>query len=75
MRFIFWINKRLSKVPKLTFSFIKFSTVHHMVFFTGCTDDAATSACAIDITHNSLGTGQHYEGYNAWAEGDTKLDW
>lgn len=41
----------------------------------GCTEDATTSACAIDIVHNSLGSDQHYEGYEAWAFGDSKLDW
>lgn len=41
----------------------------------GCTEDAETDACAIDITTNSLGTDDHYAKYNAWRVGDTKLDW
>ncbi|KAF2352490.1 hypothetical protein FHG87_016755, partial [Trinorchestia longiramus] len=40
-----------------------------------CTDDVTTDPCAIDITVNSLGTTTHYDKYNAWSEGDTKLDW
>ncbi|KAA0192642.1 hypothetical protein HAZT_HAZT001198 [Hyalella azteca] len=41
----------------------------------GCTDDVTTDPCAIDHTVNSLGTTTHYDKYNAWSEGDTKLDW
>ncbi|XP_032776971.2 alpha-amylase [Daphnia magna] len=41
----------------------------------GCVDNAGTSACAISITTNSLGTSTHYDKYNAWRVGDTKLDW
>ncbi|CAG0879313.1 unnamed protein product [Darwinula stevensoni] len=41
----------------------------------GCTEDAATSACAISMTTNSLGETAHYSKYNSWREGDTKLDW
>ncbi|CAG0900963.1 unnamed protein product [Darwinula stevensoni] len=41
----------------------------------GCTEDAETSECAISITTNSLGEGEHYDKYNSWREGDTKLDW
>ena len=41
----------------------------------GCTEDAETDACAIDMTKASLGAGTHYEKYDAWSEGDTKLDW
>ena len=41
----------------------------------GCTNDADASPCAISIKHNSLGTSSHYDGYNAWKIGDTKLDW
>lgn len=41
----------------------------------GCTEDVTTDPCAIDITTNSLGTTTHYDGYNSWREGDTKLDW
>jgi alpha-amylase len=41
----------------------------------GCTDDAATSRCAVAIEHAELGTGYHYEKYNDWKEGDSKLDW
>ncbi|KAK8732749.1 hypothetical protein OTU49_006906 [Cherax quadricarinatus] len=41
----------------------------------GCTQDAETDPCAIDITTNSLGTSSHYDKYNSWREGDTRLDW
>ncbi|CAG0902207.1 unnamed protein product [Darwinula stevensoni] len=41
----------------------------------GCEEDAETSECAISITTNSLGETAHYEKYNSWREGDTKLDW
>ncbi|XP_042220003.1 alpha-amylase-like [Homarus americanus] len=41
----------------------------------GCNDNAETDVCAIDITVSSLGTADHYAKYNAWRQGDTKLDW
>jgi alpha-amylase len=41
----------------------------------GCTSSASTSACAIPIIHNSLGTTSHYDKHNAWRVGDTYLDW
>jgi len=41
----------------------------------GCTENAATSACAVSITHNDMGSTPHYDGYNDWKVGDTKLDW
>ncbi|XP_069940254.1 alpha-amylase A-like isoform X4 [Cherax quadricarinatus] len=41
----------------------------------GCTSDAESDVCALDITVNSLGTNVHYDRYNAWRAGDTKLDW
>ena len=41
----------------------------------GCVEDAATSACAIGIETTSLGATVHYDKYNAWRVGDTKLDW
>ncbi|KAK8405762.1 hypothetical protein O3P69_001926 [Scylla paramamosain] len=41
----------------------------------GCTEDAETDPCAIDITTNSLGTTSHYDKYNSWRIGDTRLDW
>ncbi|KAK3852672.1 hypothetical protein Pcinc_040753 [Petrolisthes cinctipes] len=41
----------------------------------GCTSDTETDPCAIDITTNSLGTTSHYDKYNSWRVGDTKLDW
>jgi alpha-amylase len=41
----------------------------------GCTDDVSTDPCAIDIAVNSLGDTSHYDKYNAWSEGDTRLDW
>ena len=44
-------------------------------FFSGCTENAATSPCAISIAYNSLGTSSHYAKYNDWSVGDTKLDW
>ncbi len=40
---------------------------------TGCSGEH--SPCAISISTNSLGTTPHYDGYNAWRVGDTKLDW
>ncbi len=33
------------------------------------------SKCEIEITHNDLGTGDHYAKYNAWKMGDKRLDW
>nr|QJE50400.1 alpha amylase-related protein [Diaphanosoma celebensis] len=41
----------------------------------GCTQDAATSNCAIPIAVRSLGATSHYDKYNAWSVGDSKLDW
>ncbi|XP_037799098.1 alpha-amylase-like [Penaeus monodon] len=41
----------------------------------GCSENADTDACAIDIIPSSLGTDSHYAKYDAWREGDTKLDW
>ncbi|XP_069188090.1 alpha-amylase [Procambarus clarkii] len=41
----------------------------------GCTENAETDACAIDITVSSLGSEVHYAKYDAWRVGDTKLDW
>ncbi|XP_050716482.1 alpha-amylase-like [Eriocheir sinensis] len=41
----------------------------------GCTDDAETDPCAIDMITHSLGTISHYESYNSWRVGDTRLDW
>ena len=41
----------------------------------GCSDNAATSPCALDISHNSIGTTEHYDKYNDWASGDSHLDW
>ncbi|CAG0880034.1 unnamed protein product [Cyprideis torosa] len=41
----------------------------------GCSEDAATSACAIDISTRSLGETEHYSKYNSWREEDNKLDW
>ncbi|XP_050739705.1 alpha-amylase-like [Eriocheir sinensis] len=41
----------------------------------GCTENAETDACAIDIETNSLGAEDHYAKYDAWRAGDTKLDW
>jgi len=41
----------------------------------GCTSAASTSACAIPIISSSLGTTAHYDKYNAWRVGDSKLDW
>lgn len=42
-----------------------------------CTSDvnAETSDCSISINATSLGTGPHWAKYDAWREGDTKLDW
>jgi len=41
----------------------------------GCTENAATSPCAISIRHGYLGTGAHYEKYNSWRIGSTRLNW
>ncbi|KZS14665.1 Alpha-amylase 1 [Daphnia magna] len=41
----------------------------------GCVEDASTSPCAIPIQIASLGTTAHYAKYDAWAVGDTRLDW
>ncbi|XP_013389804.1 pancreatic alpha-amylase, partial [Lingula anatina] len=42
---------------------------------TGCSQDAATSACAIPIAYNDLGDTDHLEKFNAWRGGDSRLDW
>lgn len=44
-------------------------------FSAGCTGDAETDPCAIDMITHSLGTISHYESYNSWRVGDTRLDW
>ncbi|KAK4293347.1 hypothetical protein Pmani_033953 [Petrolisthes manimaculis] len=41
----------------------------------GCTENAETDICALDISTNSLGSGEHYTKYDSWRVGDTKLDW
>jgi len=41
----------------------------------GCTGDARTSECALDIRIRSLGSGRKYGKYNAHRNGDMKLDW
>lgn len=41
----------------------------------GCSADVETDPCAIDIDTKLLGTIAHYEKYNAWRVGDTRLDW
>ncbi|KAK7085956.1 hypothetical protein SK128_005871 [Halocaridina rubra] len=41
----------------------------------GCTSDVTTDPCAIDHTINSLGDTSHYDKYNSWSVGDTRLDW
>ena len=43
--------------------------------FKGCHSDPETDPCSMSIEHNPLGTGDHYEKYNAWRQGDTKLNW
>ncbi|XP_045603585.2 alpha-amylase isoform X2 [Procambarus clarkii] len=40
-----------------------------------CKPDAESDPCSLDITVNKLGTNEHYDKYNAWRQGDTKLDW
>ncbi|XP_064112999.1 alpha-amylase-like isoform X2 [Macrobrachium nipponense] len=40
-----------------------------------CTEDVATDPCAIDMESNSLGETDHYNKYNSWRLGDTRLDW
>lgn len=47
----------------------------HLAHSKGCTEVAETSDCAIPISHVSLGTGSHYEKYDAWRAGDNFLDW
>ena len=39
----------------------------------GCSDDADTSECSIDILLNPMP--EQWESYNTWMIGDTKLDW
>lgn len=34
-----------------------------------------TDPCAIKMYTNTLGTIEHYEKYNSWRVGDTRLDW
>jgi len=41
----------------------------------GCSDNAESDVCAVGMTVNSLGSGDHYAKYDAWRVGDTKLDW
>jgi len=41
---------------------------------TGCTEDARTSDCALDIRIRGVGKGQGFEKYNAYKNGDMKLD-
>jgi len=41
----------------------------------GCTDDARTSECALDIRVRSVGSGDGFAAYNAYKNGDQKLDW
>ncbi|XP_047486576.1 alpha-amylase-like [Penaeus chinensis] len=41
----------------------------------GCTNDVSTDPCAIDIAPSSLGASSHYNKYNAWRQGDNRLDW
>nr|APU94147.1 alpha-amylase [Sinonovacula constricta] len=41
----------------------------------GCTQDASSSQCAIPMRDNAVGTGAHYEKYNAWRVNDNFLDW
>lgn len=50
-------------------------TQQHACLLTGCTETAETSACAIVVDHASLGSGSHYEKYDAWKSGDNFLDW
>lgn len=40
----------------------------------GCTGDARTSDCALDIRIRSVGNGAHFDLYNAYKNGDMKLD-
>ena len=39
----------------------------------GCSDDAETSECSVDIVLNPMP--EQWEAYNTWMIGDTKLDW
>ncbi|CAG0888559.1 unnamed protein product [Cyprideis torosa] len=38
-------------------------------------NSAADNPCAVSIQTESLGSTSHYDKYNAWRVGDTKLDW
>lgn len=49
--------------------------IMHNLVVSGCTTDATTSNCALAITYNNVGSSSHYDGYNTWRTGDTKLDW
>jgi len=40
----------------------------------GCIDDARTSECALDIRIRSVGSGSGFDQYNAYKNGDMKLD-
>lgn len=53
--------------------FVYLSVYHNI--YPGCTDDAETDPCAIDMFIHTLGTITHYESYNSWRVGDTRLDW
>ena len=45
------------------------------LYFASCVNSASLSDCALDMATVSLGTTAHYDGYNDWRVGDTKLDW
>ena len=49
--------------------------IDFIILLTACSKDVATSTCAIDIRHNTIGQTDHYKAYNAWKLGDTRLDW
>nr|KAG5706333.1 hypothetical protein BaRGS_026115 [Batillaria attramentaria] len=46
-----------------------------VAFIVGCTNDAASSACAIPIRHRDPGNNQHFAKVKAWSKGDNYLDW
>ena len=46
-----------------------------IVSLVGCTTEVSTDPCAISISIKNLGAAPHFDKYDAWKVGDTKLDW
>lgn len=64
--------KKANKQLKVNISFKCLSNI----VLTGCTGDAATSACAIPMSLRSVGTRADLFGaYDAWRVGDRYFDW